>query len=580
MYKNDGKMRNLETLLFVAYDQLSTECLKQTTTFNGASITYTVARTSMEDDNEASCEPGPCVGPTKCGENKFCVGYEPQTGHVYCYGKSNGCKWSSNDCATDSDCSKYTTSSPKYTDRTTCPGSTGWRADACTCSAVSCRDGPHKNMYLPGYAADKGKTHASLEDAWAAALCDESAGGVTMLGDGKFQVRKGSKLGSSPTGETSWVKDGCSKKDPSFCAGIKKSEPSCLMQKKVLLPPALPPHQTYFMTKSQLAETGSVSADKLHCDYLDPVGASYRGSRSEAWDGSPCLPWPKQWVTLHHGQGLAKDDSACNEILANTKCWSACIAQQETNSFCRNPTDDAAPFCRTGGSEEEPSFKQCMLVHCDDSECTHDEPDGADYRGTQSWTISGKSCGKWADSRWSTMASASWNKSCRNFDGKLLPWCPLRQTDPDGPEWEYCDVGLSCRDTHLSRKRLDKVRACVGGAKGKGSCNEGCADCYLASASGPTANLKACRSACESSSSCEKYAFVRPATQNAPEPMLTCVHYIRNVPAHRQKNQHGPVIRFLIIVTNLTTLKDLRASSFTSANPCDICRTSSFSLQT
>ena len=136
MYKNDGKMRNLETLLFVAYDQLSTECLKQTTTFNGASITYTVARTSMEDDNEASCEPGPCVGPTKCGENKFCVGYEPQTGHVYCYGKSNGCKWSSNDCATDSDCSKYTTSSPKYTDRTTCPGSTGWRADACTCSSA------------------------------------------------------------------------------------------------------------------------------------------------------------------------------------------------------------------------------------------------------------------------------------------------------------------------------------------------------------------------------------------------------------------------------------------------------------
>ena len=78
----------------------------------------------------------PCDGPTKCHpENKFCVGYEEDTGFVYCYGLDSGCKWNENDCATDADCSKYTTSSPKYTDSTTCPGSEGWRAAACTCPA-------------------------------------------------------------------------------------------------------------------------------------------------------------------------------------------------------------------------------------------------------------------------------------------------------------------------------------------------------------------------------------------------------------------------------------------------------------
>jgi len=77
--------------------------------------------------------PEACVGPSKCSSGKVCLGYEPETGHVFCYGSNGGCKWNQNDCATDSDCSKYTTSSNKYTDGMTCPGATGWAAEACAC---------------------------------------------------------------------------------------------------------------------------------------------------------------------------------------------------------------------------------------------------------------------------------------------------------------------------------------------------------------------------------------------------------------------------------------------------------------
>ena len=79
-------------------------------------------------------------GPTICGANKFCVGFEQ--GKVYCYGYSTGCKWNSDDCNVDADCSKYSTSSAKYTDgdNQTCPvhplhpGGSLWRADACSCT--------------------------------------------------------------------------------------------------------------------------------------------------------------------------------------------------------------------------------------------------------------------------------------------------------------------------------------------------------------------------------------------------------------------------------------------------------------
>ena len=76
-----------------------------------------------------------CYGPSRCGVNNFCVGFEYD--RVFCYGSNQDCLWNSNDCVQDSDCSKYTTSSFKYStmDPQECNIGTmqGWEKDACKC---------------------------------------------------------------------------------------------------------------------------------------------------------------------------------------------------------------------------------------------------------------------------------------------------------------------------------------------------------------------------------------------------------------------------------------------------------------
>ena len=64
----------------------------------------------------------------------------------------------------------------------------------------------HEGKYLGGYAADRGKKHATLEEAQAACLADPSAGGVTKEREDAYTVRKGAELQDSPSGETSWIK--------------------------------------------------------------------------------------------------------------------------------------------------------------------------------------------------------------------------------------------------------------------------------------------------------------------------------------------------------------------------------------
>ena len=81
-----------------------------------------------------------CYGPSKCSQNKMCVGFEGKM--VYCYGKNDSCLIDA--CGVDSHCSIYNTiDSPKYTEggRTTCQDDrnltypTNWQHDACHCSS-------------------------------------------------------------------------------------------------------------------------------------------------------------------------------------------------------------------------------------------------------------------------------------------------------------------------------------------------------------------------------------------------------------------------------------------------------------
>ena len=92
------------------------------------------------------------------------------------------------------------------------------------------------------------------------------------------------------------------------------------------------PKKHMLVFKSQLM--GMSEPNALDCDYLDPYGEGYRGQVHVAADGSPCLPWPKDWVVKHHGSGLVLDNSACQKIQEDTLCWEACLAQQEVQNCC------------------------------------------------------------------------------------------------------------------------------------------------------------------------------------------------------------------------------------------------------
>lgn len=83
--------------------------------------------------------------PIKCGINNFCVNVKNDK--AYCYGKSSGCLWNTNDCSSTSDCSKYNVNtSPQYTDGgeygsincntySSSNPADNWQCDACGCSS-------------------------------------------------------------------------------------------------------------------------------------------------------------------------------------------------------------------------------------------------------------------------------------------------------------------------------------------------------------------------------------------------------------------------------------------------------------
>ena len=92
-----------------------------------------------------------------CGSGRFCMGIERNL--IYCYGSATSClwpsvdHWQSGDCLSDTDCLKYSTTSPKYTDGAgpgkQCPGATSWRQDACKKHDVQQILGYHGDVIAP-----------------------------------------------------------------------------------------------------------------------------------------------------------------------------------------------------------------------------------------------------------------------------------------------------------------------------------------------------------------------------------------------------------------------------------------------
>jgi hypothetical protein len=212
-----------------------------------------------------------------------------------------------------------------------------------------------------------------------------------------------------------------------------------------------------------LSEEGGedeLADDDLKCDYM--TASAYRGYADVAADGNKCLPWPKHYTWDHHGTGVAKDAWKCDDysLKRGSLCWQECLRSLETNSYCRSPGDASEPYCRTGGTEENPTFSTCsQLTKCKqiNEGFTHEKLDATDYDGKVSWTISGKTCDMWESDEKYQAKAKHWENHCRNPDGeKKTAWCLVRANSDDG--WEYCDVGIASDDPEASQEMIDQLK--------------------------------------------------------------------------------------------------------------------------
>jgi hypothetical protein len=208
--------------------------------------------------------------------------------------------------------------------------------------------------------------------------------------------------------------------------------------------------------KTQSLQSAATN-DFEQCDYIQ--ASSYRGFASNA-DGQTCLPWPKGSVARYKGEGLAYNAQECDDLPEGSVCWDACVAQMETNNYCRAPDDTLLPYCRTGGTDEAPVYSKCtQLKKCKEKNggCTHNRVNAEDYSGPVSWTASGKKCDTWVEYEQYRNVADTWQNGCRNPRGeKKTAWC-LVKASPQG--WEYCDVGIACDDAEASQQINDEVNA-------------------------------------------------------------------------------------------------------------------------
>ena len=120
------------------------------------------------------------------------------------------------------------------------------------------------------------------------------------------------------------------------------------------------------------------------------------------------------------------------------------------SNYCRNPDGEPRAWCYT--SESSKRWDYCDVPVCesacaagDADQCGCAEVKQADYRGTISTTISGKTCQAWSSQSPHSHTRTPENNPnsgldsnyCRNPDGEPQAWC---YTTEAGKRWEYCDV--------------------------------------------------------------------------------------------------------------------------------------------
>ncbi|NXT90407.1 PLMN protein, partial [Anhinga rufa] len=178
---------------------------------------------------------------------------------------------------------------------------------------------------------------------------------------------------------------------------------------------------------------------------LSGRGEDYRGTISVTESGNTCQHWSSQFP---HRHARTPENYPCKSLEEN---------------YCRNPDGEKMPWCYT--TNRTARWEYCTIPSCDGTEPETpavDVPEqaqiteecyqgnGVTYRGTASFTLTGKKC-----QAWSSMSPHRHNKTaeqfpnadlkqnyCRNPDGDSRPWCYT--TDPS-VRWEYCNL-KRCHD--------------------------------------------------------------------------------------------------------------------------------------
>ncbi|NXP46712.1 PLMN protein, partial [Heliornis fulica] len=175
---------------------------------------------------------------------------------------------------------------------------------------------------------------------------------------------------------------------------------------------------------------------------LSGRGEDYQGTVSVTESGNTCQHWNSQ---TPHSHARTPENFPCKNLEKN---------------YCRNPDGEQKPWCYTTNITAR--WEYCSIPSCDGSEpeepavdvpeqaqITEEcyEDNGATYRGTASFTVTGKKC-----QAWSSMSPHQHKKTadkypeadlrsnyCRNPDADSRPWCYT--TDPT-VRWEYCDLKM------------------------------------------------------------------------------------------------------------------------------------------
>uniref|UniRef100_A0A8C7EBX7 Plasminogen n=1 Tax=Nothoprocta perdicaria TaxID=30464 RepID=A0A8C7EBX7_NOTPE len=178
---------------------------------------------------------------------------------------------------------------------------------------------------------------------------------------------------------------------------------------------------------------------------LSGRGEDYQGTVSVTESGNTCQHWSAQ---SPHKHARTPENYPCKNLEEN---------------YCRNPDNEQRPWCYT--TNRTARWEYCTIPSCDGTD-SHtpavDVPEqaqiseecyqgnGVNYRGTSSFTITGKKC-----QAWNSMSPHRHNKTaehfpnadlrqnyCRNPDADSRPWCYT--TDPS-VRWEYCNL-KKCND--------------------------------------------------------------------------------------------------------------------------------------